>query len=316
MASLFLHEQLPTTSEAALREFDERYLLALSAGADPGDWGAEFEEKIGAPRVTFPLSFATAKFRETKAAAGTYEDMEEGSFDVTVVEYDAGHEAPLYELLNNVFRYRRWTQAPAMIAAAERWFVQEQLAAILEANPVCPWDGLALFHDSHQANPKKPGLATFDNLNAAALDPASVANLTAQMSSMKTEVKDMNGKLMRVTPTEIWLPPAKVMPVAHLLAQNHLASGETNPLFGALKIVEIPQLTDANDWYLVDRNLISQGLAPLIGVSHRPSDTLALREFGEESDYFKNSGRVKKGVHIWKGFGPVFPHAIRKVAGA
>jgi hypothetical protein len=326
MASLYLNEQLPTTSEQALREFDQRYLTLLS-GADPTDWAARFEFQIGGPRVTFPMSAATAKFRETKAAPGTFEGMAEGSFDLKVVEYDAGHEADVYRLTTNAFEYARWQQAAAMLINAERWFVAEKLAALLEdgVNQFSQWElafnsgsTVKFFSTAHEANPSKPGLATFSNYQASTLSPVSVTNIVAEATNMKKEIKDLNGRLMRVNPSEIWVPPAKSLGVANLINQAHLASGEDNPIFGKYKVVEIPQLTvDADDWFLVDPDLMSrEGMTPLIAVSHRPSDTLALREWNESSDFFRATGKVRKGVHIWKGFSLGFPHGIRLVKGA
>ena len=61
MSSLFVSEQLPTTSEQAIREFNEKYLAVLSAAPSP-TWADRFKLGVGAPRVTFPISLMSTKY--------------------------------------------------------------------------------------------------------------------------------------------------------------------------------------------------------------------------------------------------------------
>jgi hypothetical protein len=91
---------------------------------------------------------------------------------------------------------------------------------------------------------------------------------------------------------------------------------ETNPYVGKFTVVHAPELTDANDWYLVDSKLLSQGLPPWIALRYAAPDSLGLREYDESTDFFKDTGRIKVSSHIWWGFCLAFPHAIRKVPGA
>lgn len=313
MASLYTNEQLPTSSEAAIREFNEKYLAVISA-APPSSWADRFVVPVGAPRVTFPISLMSTKFNETMEFSSRFRSMEEKEFDLKVAEFDAGYEAKVIDLTTNTFAYRNWSAVPERFRIAESRHVARTIAALLEAgtSTVSPWDGVNFFSASHLANPL--GTATFSNYQSVAAAP-TVANIQAEMTAMRA-VKDENGDKLLVEPNEIWLPTEKFQAVSDLLNQEHLATGESNPIRGKLKIVHIPELTDVNDWYLVDTNLMNMGIEPIVAAKYQPSADLGLRFWDESSDFFKDTGKIKTSAHIWYGAGLVFPHAIRRIAGA
>jgi hypothetical protein len=325
MASLFLNEQLPTTSEAALREFDERYLAIVSA-APPSSWAQPFVMPVSAPRTTFPISIFANKFKESNTVEGTFVGMDEQSFDLTVKEFDSGVEARWFDLNNYTYAYRNWQKAPAELALAESRHVAQQLVTILEAGNgttlgTNPWDGLAFFSASHKSNPKVTldtsvaGVAnTWSNYQATPAAP-TLANIQAEMTAMR-DVRDTNGNKLGVEPDEIWLPTAKYQGTSDLLNQAFLASGESNYMNGKLRAVHVPELADVNDWYLVDSKLVARGFDPLIAAKFTPSPELAYRQFDTNSDFFKKTSKIRYGVHIWYGFAYALPHAIRRVVGA
>jgi hypothetical protein len=320
MASLFTHQTLPTTSEEALREFDEKYLAAITAAAPPA-WAAPFVMSTDAPRVTFPISLFSTKYNETKEQASRFKTMAEKAFDLTVVEYDAGYEAKWLDLQTNTFAYRNWSRAPGALADGEVKHVAKNLVTLIEdTNQLSPWDGLAFFHASHRSNPAEVITETqgrkntFSNLQNAATAP-TLANIALEMTAMR-DVRDTNGDKMGVEPTEIWLPTPKFQTVSDLLNQALIANGESNPLLGKLKPVHIPDFTDVNDWFLVDPAQFANGVEPMVAVNYRDVGSLGLRTWDESSDFFKDTGKLKVSAHIWYGFKLVFPHAIRKVVGA
>jgi hypothetical protein len=314
MASLYVNEQLPTTSEAAIREFNEKYLMALSAAA-PSDWASRFVMSVAAPRVTFPMSFMSTKFVETKEQSGRFKGMDEKSFDLKVIEFSAGYEAKALDLQTNVFAYRNWSAVPGRFVVAEQRHIASQLAALLElgTSTTSPFDDVNFFSASHKANPSF-GTATWSNYQVGPLAP-TLPNIQAEMTLMRG-VKDENGDKLGVNPTEIWLPTEKFQTVSDLLNQAFLASGESNYLAGQIKPVHVPELTDVNDWFLVDPAMMSQGFDPMLAASYRPSDTLGLQIWDESSDFYKDTLKLKIKANIWTGFKLVFPHAIRLVKGA
>lgn len=320
MANLFVSDQLPATSLAAIREFDERYLAAITF-ATPPTWCASFVAPVGSPLITFPISLLSSRYRETKESASRFKTMQAESFDLKVVEYDDGYEAPLLQLLTNTFEYRNWGRAPAMLADGEMKHVAKNLARLLEDTAqLSPWDGLAFFIATHRSNPKEvipatDGRAnTWSNLQAVAAAP-TLANIQLEMTAMR-DVRDTNGDKLGVEPNQIWLPTQKFQIVSDLLNQALIANGETNPLKGKLTPVHVPDLTDVNDWFLVDTTQFAKGVEPCIAANYRDVGSLGLRNWDESSDFFKDTGKVKMSAHIWYGFKLVFPHAIRKVVGA
>ncbi|HEU4431451.1 MAG TPA: Mu-like prophage major head subunit gpT family protein [Myxococcota bacterium] len=316
MASLFTVQQLPKTSQEAIREFNERYLAVISA-AQPLGWADRFILGVDSPYVTFPIALMSTKFQETKEQTSRFKTMAEKEFDLKVVEFDAGYEAKMLDLATKTFAYRNWTLAPSRLDIAKRRHVAKQLATLLEDTAqTSPWDGELFFDTDHKANPKGAAVAAnqWSNLQSVAAAP-TVANIQIEATAMRG-VKDENGDKLGVEPDEIWLPTEKFQGVSDLLNQNLINNGETNPIYGKYKAVHVPDLTDVNDWYLVDSKLITAGVDPMVAAEYLPAADLGLRSWDESSDFFKDTGKIKISQHIWTGFKLVFPHAIRKVVGA
>lgn len=328
--SLYESDKLPTTSQAALREFDDRYLAAQGVALPP-NWAQEFGDigPTNAPLTTYPISQLSGGYEETKGDS-RFKTAIEASFDVKVLEFDMGYEAKLIDLLTGVFAYKKWTEAAGRFQVAELNHVARSIRTILEAGETTlnAWEGpgIYFFDETHPANFAEPGLGTFSNLQSTPKDANSIANIMAECTAMEEQVLDENGEKLAVSPDVIGLPTAKFRIVDALLKQQQVSVGSgtgvpgggtgtmSNPLAG-LRAVHIPQLTDPNDWYLFDSKL-AKILPPWAGLRFSPGSALELREFNEDSDFFKNTGKIKKSSHIWWGFGFVFPHAVRKIVGA
>lgn len=315
MASLFTKDTLPTTSEEAIRRFDDRY-NAIIAAAAPSSWAERFVADVDAPRTTFPLSSFTSGFRETKEESGRFRGMSEKTFDVSVVEFDDGYEAKVFDLITNVFAFQRWMEVPNAFLVAEARHHATQLATLLEAgtSTACKFDDVNFFSASHLSNPADSGSTTWSNYQSVAAAP-SLANIQTEMTAMRA-VRDVNAKKLGVEPDEIWLPTEKYQAVSDLLNQAFLASGESNYMAGKLRAVHVPELTDVNDWYLVDSKLLA-AYTPMIAARYTALDSrLGLRFLDENSDFFKKTGKINASKHIWAGYGMLFPHAIRRIVGA
>jgi len=326
MTSLYEFDKLPTTSGQALTEFSDRYLAAQLASI-PDAWVDEYGDTapMSTPKATMPLSAFSGKFQETTGDSRA-ETSHEDSIDFKVIEYDMGYEAKLIDLLNEVFAYRAWNQAAGYVKIAEQNHRATSVAALIEQGTAIDcWDGVKFFSETHPANKHKVSLGTWSNYEAAAKDCNSIANIIAQRTQMRL-VKDVNGQKLGVNPDTIWVPTEKFELVDALTKQQNVSvdSGTgvpgkgtatmSNPIFG-LKVREIKNLTNAANWFLVDSQLIKR--MPAYGcLRYSPGLALELRQWGEESDFFKNTGKLKNSAHIWYGFGLVFPHAIRMVTGA
>jgi hypothetical protein len=327
MALLNPATTLPTSSQDALEIFDERYNAELLL-TQPQTWVDELGEVHTTPALStkYPMSILSLKFEATNAFEGRFKTIGEKDCELTVVEYDDGVEIELVKLLTNTFSAKRWADAPSAMIQAEAMFKLKLIADALVANTAtCGWDDLALFHDSHLCNPKDSSSSTFDNLQATTKDVADLTDLEEEITLM-AEVKDVNGDPLGVMPNVIGVPRQKFQKLKNLLKQDFVPSAAgtatmRNPYNdGSLTVVRMDQLTDADDWYLFDTNLIAKGVVPWtvakLALQAPGFDSLSLRRFDENSDHFKKTGKIAVSQHIYYGSKFLFPHAVRKIAGA
>jgi len=179
-------------------------------------------------------------------------------------------------------------------------------------------DNEFFFDTDHPANLFDTSAGTWSNYQSAATDVVSVTNIAAEVTSMMG-VLDENGRKLGVQPDTILVPTEKAEPLKNLLKQQMIAVSSvsvSNPYMNGFNVIPVKELTDTNDWYLVDSKMIGQGLAPWISLRQTVPNALALRVFDEASDFFKKTGRIRIESHIWYGFALGLPHAIRLVKGA
>lgn len=326
MASLNPATLLPASSQEALEIFDERYNAAQLL-QQPATWVDELGEVHTTPALSthYPMSVLSLKFEEARGQA-TFRTIGEKEVELTVAEYQDAVEIELVKLLTNTFSAKRWYDAPAGMVQAEQIFKLKLIASALVANTAaCGWDGLALFHDAHLCNPLDAGSATFDNLQGSAKNVAVIADLEAEITAM-AEVLDVNGDPLGVMPNVIGVPRQKFQSLKNLLKQDFIPSAAgtatmRNPYNdGSLTVVRMDQLTDENDWYLFDTNLIAKGVVPWtiakLALPGSGFNALTTRKYDENSDHFKKHGRIAVSQHIYYGSKLLFPHAIRKITGS
>ena len=314
---LYAIDKLPATSQAAVREFDERYIAAVGA-AEPTGWETIGEQiGTGKPDVTFPISQLRTQYKRTQGPGRT-KDLGEAEVRIKVEEFDDGYEAYLKRLLEEQFAYRRWQEAPGRLVTAEAQFRHSEIAALLGngENEAC-YDGVDFFDTAHPSNIDDASLATWSNYDAAAQTVVSVANLEAQVTAMQ-QVRDENGEFMGLNPRTIMVGILRAEPLVNLLKQNRIDVGGTtvdNPYMNGFNVIVVKEFGTSLDWYLVDEQATSE-MSPWVSLRQDVAPALAMRRFDEDSDYFKHSGKIRMESHIWYGHGLVIPHGIRKVVGA
>lgn len=326
MGSLYTNELLPSTSEQAIRIFDERYLAGISS-VQPPTWAEQLGDSVamGAPRITFPIGMLSTKYVETREQSGRFKTMQEESFDLKVVEYDAGYEAKLLDLTTNTYAYRKWSEVPGRFLTAEKRHINRAIATLLElgTTEISPWDAVAFFSTAHKANPTGDPSITWGNYQATPTNVVDMAKLTEEVTAMQNAVLDENGEKIGADPDTILVSTPKYEPLRVLLSQAMILGSATataptsNPYMGKFNVIHAPELNDINDWYLIDSKLMGQqGVPPWLAAKYQAPSDLGLRYWDESSDFFKDSGKIKVGSHIWYGFKLIFPHAIRLVRGA
>lgn len=325
---LYTIETLPADDQAAIREFNDRYLAAIGAAPPPtwSDLGDLFP--TASPLVTFPISNLAIKYLQTEGES-KFKTLLAKSFDIKAQEFDAGLQAKMLDLSTQIFAYRNWQQGPARLMLAEARFRNKQIVTLLEDGENALWgpgggiDGVNFFSASHLSNFNDGGSTTWGNYQNSGTNVVSVSNIETEVTAMQG-VLDENGDKLGVDPDTILVPTAKYEPLKNLLAKEMIlengtgSAGVTNPYRGRFNVVHVPEFTDVNDWYLVDSKLLkSQGLPPWISIRYTtPDPSLQLRYWDTSSDFFKDTGNIKVSSHIWYGFALGFPHAIRKVKGA
>lgn len=322
--------ELPKTSQDAIREFDDRYIAAIGS-TPPSSW-ADLGDMFptSSPMLTLPISTLALRYQKTEGES-RFRGMLEKSMDLKVEELDEGIEAKLTDLLTQSYAYRQWQSGPSRLMEAEAQLRTDSLAALLEAGESTVWgaslanpsgvDGVNFFSASHLCNPMDAGSTTWSNYQSVGADCLDVAVLKSEIAAMQG-VLDVNGRKMGIDPDTIIVPTAKYEALKFVLAQAIMldstgVAGVTNPYTNRLQVVHARELTDVNDFYLVDSRALARGLPPFFSMRWTtPNPALSLRYYDESSDFFKDTGRIKVSSHIWYGFGLAFPHAIRKVKGA
>jgi hypothetical protein len=250
-------EELPTTSQAAIRIFEERYLDGTSLPLDP-IWASELGEvtDLSSPYATFPMSLLALKFQESKGE-NRFETVGERSFDMKPVEFDEGIQMPLVQIQTNVFAQRKWIRGPELLRRAEARHVAQNIATnVIDANPACGWDNVALFSAAHLVNPRRPDLGVFSNLESVGTDMTNVDNITAEIAAMMTDVVDENGsKLIQQPRFAILASTNNFQAIANLMKQDKIvkailneagtdivaAGSQNNPYEGLIDVVLAPQ---------------------------------------------------------------------------
>lgn len=364
---LYTFDQLPTTSAAAIREFNDRYLAAIGA-SKPNGWADLYGELVPTdrPMVTFPVSQLRTLYQRS-TGEGRFKKLIEKSFDVKTEEFDDGYEAKLMDLQLQVFAYRNWQRAPERLVLAEEQHRHLSIAQILDGtgnrggavgsandpggvSRLCV-DGVNFFASTHPANltdstVKSPvtGASTWSNYQSVAKNVLGSSatgntgtfltdNLQAEVTSMQTSVLDENGLLLGADPDTIIVPADYYEAVKNGLMNDRLlqlvgtpgttnsaaAAAIENPYKGRFTVVSAKEFTTITgstaDWYLVDSKLLKAGIEPWVSLRQTVPQSLALRIYDESTDYFKDTGNIKMGSHIWYGFALALPHAIRRVKG-
>lgn len=324
MAILEIIDTLPATTQDAITVFNERYVAAAMRATAPG-WVDKFGDVIplDSPATVLPLSFISSKYVQARdKAGGPLARGAEKGVNMNVAEFTAGTEAPWLDLKTKSFAYAEWLKMPAIWQEEERQFRAEKVGELLNTGSgigsVCGWDDLAFFHDSHLRNPKDAGVGTFDNLQATAKTCLDVDNLAAEMALQQQNSFDVSGRYVDTKADTVATGLTKALILELYLAKTLIANtagtaGISNTV--KLSVEPIPQLSDADDWILIDSKRAAR-MPGWISGKYDAGAPFGLRIFDESSDFFKETSRLKTTSHIHYAFTLMYPHAFRLVRGA
>lgn len=326
-APLYTIDTLPADAQAAIREFDDRYLAMLGVAPPPAWTGLGALIPTNAPMMTFPVGSFGLKYERTQGES-RFKTFQEKTFDLKTEEFDEGYWKGLKDILQNPWAYQEWLKGPERLMIAEAELRNDTIAELLEDGENQKWggskpiDGRNFFSATHLSDFTKEASTKWSNYQSAAKSVLSIPNLQAEVTIMQGVLNE-NGKKVGADPKTILVPTAKYEALKNLLAKELIldsggAAGTTNPYRNRFNVVHVPEFTDEDDWYLVDEALAARtGLPPWISLRDMTlMNPLALRYYDETSDYFKDTGNLKATSHVWYGFSLGFPHCIRKVKGA
>lgn len=264
---LYGFDELPKTSAAAIREFNDRYLAAIGA-ARPTGWADTLGDLIPTdrPMDTFPIN-QLRTFYQRSTGENRSKKLRETSFDVKTEEFDDGYEARLADLFLKVFAYRQWQAAPARLVTAEEQHRHNSIALILDGSGtrggsvgsandpggvsrLCV-DGANFFSTSHPVNMvdatvtrKTDNSATWSNYQSSAKNVLGsqasgntgaflLDNLQAEVTAGENQVTDENGQLLGVKYDTIVVPTDYEEPLVNGLSNARLLTYVGQPGSGA-----------------------------------------------------------------------------------
>jgi phage major head subunit gpT-like protein len=118
------------------------------------------------------------------------------------------------------------------------------LEALLAGTTDTTFDGQAYFSAAHDLNPA----GNQSNLGSLALTADNFNTTRATMRSYTGE----DGRPLAVNPNLLVIPPQLEKTAREILVAERGDSGSTNIQQGQAEILVVPELTDANDWYVLD----------------------------------------------------------------
>lgn len=258
----FRQDQLPPTSAAALREFQDRYLAVLAA-SNPQGWADEYGDLVPTDRaeVTFPVNQMHTFYTRTESES-KFRTLREASFDLKAEEFDAGYEADILDVTQKLFAYRNWAQGPSRFVLAENQHRHNQMAIVLDGSGnrggavgsandpggvgrTCV-DGKDFFAANHPINIVDPTVKrvidaslTWSNYESTGTNVlGSMAtgntgtfltdNIQKEVTAMQNQVPDENGQLLGADPDIIVVPNDYLEPLRIGLANARMLQVVTN----------------------------------------------------------------------------------------
>jgi hypothetical protein len=328
-------DQFGPASQRAIEEFRTEYLINLAA--ELPDWTTDIGRSMpaGSLHTTFPLHFQTTEYEERTAQNKAASTPQSAEISVKQRDFHLAMQANLRRMLKGDFAYvQSWQQQGAQMARGRIKLRARLIKLLLESNPL--WavseqypaglDGENFFSQSHKVNPFKTSLGTSSNLSDGST-PFDSDNLTAEKAEVLL-VKDIDGIHLNMMADDILAPTILSEQIRLLIdvkdvilrdsASKDASAGVTNEHkdSGMGRIIA-PQLDGSagadSDWYLISRGVIATGRDPWV-IAEDPMEEI--REWGQDSDFYKNSGEIKVESNISLNAVLLWWQGIRKILGA
>ena len=308
-------------AQDALTEFATDFEMAFETAVQENSGWAE-TAGLGLSRVTrnlktkWPIPIHNAGYSELKGDP-KFRSLAEKSFELVAGVYQDGimEKASVIEAPDFI----AWDGHAEVMAGEASCLPADLIATALESNagagPTC-WTGVSFFNATHPVNPIAGGsTATFSNLTSSR--PLTVANFATAKSEMR-EILGINGRNLGLVVTHLMVPNELAETAKDILERDLIIeAGSTtdatvrNRHMGTAKLIVAPQLTDANDWYVIAANKRGQYIWVVIKRTAMPENLI----LGKDSDLYKKQLKVAVNS-VWEvNAGLGLPHAIHKYQG-
>ena len=322
-------ETYGSASQRAVEEFRTEYMVELAAL--PADWVGEFGDVLpgGSLKDTYPLDFSSVEFQERKAQNAAAETPQSAEISVSKREFRAAKMGDWDRIMRGDFAYlRSWQQGAAQMARGRAKLRASLVTTLLEANGA--WavstefpsglDGENFFSASHLVNPFK-GADTFSNYQGTAA-PLNANNLTAEKANMLL-VPFFDGLHFAEPATDVLVPTVLseaarlLLTVQDIILDSTGKAGVRNEHYqSGFGYTAAPQLAGSGataNYYLMSRGIIGMGFVPWVVAEDGEEEVL---EWNQDSEFYKNTGKIKIEMKTFTAAALLWPHGIRLVAGS
>lgn len=329
------YSEFGAASQRALEEFRLEHNTALAS--QPVVWAETYGSLLpgGSLKDTYPINFSANAYKKKIAQNAPAHVSQTKEVSVVKDLYHDAQEVELMRLVKGDFAYiKAWGENAARMARARVFLRNQLVATILEANGTWDPDGVAFFSASHKVNPFDStqlfrAAATWGNLQASA-SPLANGTLTTEKNSFLYATPGPDGQELGheadiiLHPTILNETAKNLLSVQDIILQagatvdgvSNVMGATKNPHFmSGMAQVRAPELTGTAvtaNWYLLSQQAISAGLAPWVLAEDAGEE---IREWDENSDFYKNTGFIKYESLILIAAALLYPHSIRKVAG-
>ena len=164
---------------------------------------------------------------------------------------------------------------------------------LFEDNGLC-YDGANFFGD-HTVD-IGGATFTFSNQGTNELNEAGYNESVKEMARLAKE----NGAPLRIRPNLIVVPPELKAKAVELFKNERKANGASNPLFGEVEILVVPELTDEKSWYLLDT---TRYVKPFILQVNKEAKFTAMDKLEDESVFMRKEFRYGVDTEDNVGYG-------------
>ncbi len=194
----------------------------------------------------------------------TYHSMSQG-FDVTWNHIEYARGVQIQRRLFDDDQYRAFSQIPTAQGRAAARRRERDGASIfnnafsVDATFISHSEGVAMCSDSHTTTTDASTSTGFDNLIATALTAANLETAAIQMAGVRGD----QAELVSVVPDTIIIPPnlyRTAYEIVSSMGKVDSAENNANVHFGQYKIIVWPYLTDTNNWWLLDSQMMADSL--------------------------------------------------------